>query len=516
MQNHSFLFRDVTLILFTLFTPTAQATADSIMKKEWLDNQSRAWELFPAVPYTIALPLRKPKPNIAVFGYLPYWNIGKPTLVLHFDRLDVIAYFGARLLSDGTLTDLHHWGQPVINDLIADAHAFGTKVVLTVTNFDSSSISTFLSSSQAQAKAISEITAALVSHGADGVNVDFEGLPKANKAAFVAFIAALKSALDSALGTSHVSVATPAVDWSGAYDYDLLAQSCDALFIMGYDYHWRNGPPGPVSPLAPSEMWGKYSLAWTIEDYIQWGGTENLPRFILGLPLYGLDWPTAGPQVPGASQGSAEARFYARCQQDFATCGMQWDAASSSPYCVYQAETWHQLWCENRQSLALKYALIAESRLGGVGFWALGYEETLTEVWEELDAHFPLSPQPDDLGPEQAEHTVSEDVVLFDVAQDSFITELQPADVHEQTESKELQNLLDVTAEENIGEEAQGRLPDSRTPNQLPHCASGCAVSARPFPQLSWLGLFLCCVFMYCCYRATRFLKGKTKCSETF
>jgi len=45
--------------------------------------------------------------------------------------------------------------------------------------------------------------------------------------------------------------------------------------------------------------------------------------------------------------------------------------------------------CEDRQSLAGKFNLAASRGLGGVGFWALGYEGTRQDVWQELAKVFP-------------------------------------------------------------------------------------------------------------------------------
>lgn len=362
----------------------------SPLHREWKEHAGRPWEQDPLVPYRVASPLSAGKsPAFTTLGYLPYWNFGDPSLVLHFDQLDVIAYFGAELLSDGTLGETHHWGSDPMDTLIADAHDKGVKVVLTAVNFTPDSIHQVLSSAAIRDQAVANLVGLVVQNGGDGVNVDFEGLPVADKGSFLEFVAALKIAMDDAIGEAHVSVATPAVDWSGAFDYDKLAQACDALMIMGYDYHWKNGEPGPVSPLQGSEKWGKYALDWTLDDYLKWGSPSNRSKFILGLPLYGLDWPTEGPEVPGKAMGSATAVLYDECQDEAVLYGWKWDADSQTPYYVHQSGGWHQVWCEDRQSLAGKFTLAAARKLGGVGFWALGYEGTRQDVWQELAQVFP-------------------------------------------------------------------------------------------------------------------------------
>ena len=190
----------------------------SPMQVEWKTHFNGPWERWPPVPYGIAEPLALEKAEgFQVLGYLPYWKWGDTNLVLHLDQLDVIAYFGVAVLADGSLGDAHHWGTAGMSDLVADAHEAGVKVIITAVNFEPGSIHGVLSSPAIRAKAVNNLVDLVVDQGGDGVNVDFEGLPVEDKAAFVDFVISLKQALDQALGDSHVSVATPAVDWVGAF-----------------------------------------------------------------------------------------------------------------------------------------------------------------------------------------------------------------------------------------------------------------------------------------------------------
>ena len=60
-------------------------------------------------------------------------------------------------------------------------------------------------------------------------------------------------------------MATPAIDWSNSWDYNMLAQITDGLFIMGYNYQWSgSSTSGPTSPLTGSG----YTLTWTVNDYL--------------------------------------------------------------------------------------------------------------------------------------------------------------------------------------------------------------------------------------------------------
>ena len=378
----------------------------SPMQVEWKAHFNGPWERWPPVPYGIAEPLALEKAEgFQVLGYLPYWKWGDTNLVLHLDQLDVIAYFGVAVLADGSLGDAHHWGTAGMSDLVADAHEAGVKVIITAVNFEPGSIHGVLSSPAIRAKAVNNLVDLVVDQGGDGVNVDFEGLPVEDKAAFVGFVISLKQALDQALGDSHVSVATPAVDWVGAFDYDQLAEASDGLMIMGYNYHWGTGDPGPVSPLKGSDKWGKYALDWTIGDYVEWGGAANRHKYILGLPFYGFDWPSTSDQAPGVAAGKGDSLTYAQCQNEAAEHGWKWDEDSATPWYAYQGDTWHQVWCENAQSFERKFELIGQEALGGVGLWALGYEADDDGPWQALEKAFqpvlPVDPGPAEVsGPE--------------------------------------------------------------------------------------------------------------------
>jgi spore germination protein YaaH len=460
---------------------------------EWEFHKNLPWDPFPPVPFTAAEPLPiSGKPSVSVLGYLPYWTYGSVTL--QFDKLHVLAYFGAALSSDGSIGETHHWGTKSMDDLIATAHKFNVKVILTATNFSKSSIHSLLSSDSWSKNAIQNLVKIVYENGGDGINVDFEGLDVADKSLFVAFVSGLKNEMEKAVAGSHVSVATPAVDFSGAFDYDKLAGACDGLMIMGYGYHWQGGPPGPVSPLDSSSKWGKYSLAWTIGDYLTYAGEQNKDKIILGLPLYGFDWPAADDSIPGKATDDAKAVFYAKCQTEGKTYGWKWDVESQTPYFLYQNPDWHQVFCENVVSMSQKYQLIAANKLGGIGFWALGYEENYTEVWEELSKIFPETPVETESDTETSDVSeasiIMEDTIIEDilVPDDIFISESVEETINNET-------AQDMTAQDEDIKIMAEFLEDS--PEKETKCSCpGCMVSFDEHASIKYISVLLLCFLM--------------------
>ena len=316
-------------------------------------------------PVAHHIPAAAPKPpaqgpDVVVYGYWPYW-VGDldPAWLTGLTHL---AIFSVGLESDGSLSSQSHW-TGVAADAVAAAHAAGVKVHLCVTSFDSNTMSAVLASPTRRATAIANLASLVDTYGADGVNLDFEGMPSSLKEDLVVFVHELKAA------TPEVWLATPVIDWSGAYDYSELSDAADGLFIMGYEFHGTWGSPGPNDPISESSTWGSYCLDWSIADYE--GSGAPRAKIVMGLPLYGHTWDGATESVPGSASGDAWSVVQTECDEIKSTYGAQWDEGSES---VYTVGGGRQTWCDDVETTRLRVAWAVVEGLQGVGFWALGYE----------------------------------------------------------------------------------------------------------------------------------------------
>jgi hypothetical protein len=309
-----------------------------------------------------------PPPDVTVYGYHPYW--GPDPATLDFSRLSHLAIFNVDLNSDGTLSDTHRWTD-VAGDVVPLAHAEGVSVQLCVTSFDDDVMASVLPSESRRATAIAELVSLVDAYDADGINIDFEGLDSDLKDDFTTFIQELYPLV------SELTIAMPPVDWNGAYDFDELALSSDGLFIMGYGYHWTGGNPGPGDPLYGSDTWGAYSLEWSVDDYLTWGATKD--KIILGLPLYGNEWPTASDDIPGSATGTGWSVIMSSAEEIADSEGREWDEDSLSPYVLRSSS---QLWYDDTESIQYRIQWAVDQDLQGVGFWALGYESEDVGFWE--------------------------------------------------------------------------------------------------------------------------------------
>ena len=227
---------------------------------------------------------------------------------------------------------------------------------------------------QKRERAILQLDALISSVDADGINVDIEGMDASQRLNLNLFISELKQVVP------EVVIATPAIDWSNAYDYNTLASLSDGLFIMGYGYHWSGGDPGPVDPLNGNSPWSQYSLAWSVQDYINDGVPKD--KIILGLPLYGRKWPTTNNTIPGTATGTGIPVIMNDAVVEASIMGSLYDTPSQTPYILYNNE---QLWYGDVESVRERIRFAVSSDIQGIGFWALTYENGVSGFWEMVN-----------------------------------------------------------------------------------------------------------------------------------
>ena len=325
-----------------------------------------------------ANPITQIKKNTSrkVFGYHPYWQ-GTKWQNYNFELLSTIAYFSAEANENGELVNLHGWPA---TDLINKAHDNGVEVVLTVTLFSKTKLETLLSSNENRKRLIDNLKSEVERAGADGVNIDFESFPESQRLNLITFVKDLRFSLRSSIPNAQVTLATPAVDWNNAWDFKSLANESDGLFIMGYDYHWKGSTlTGPVAPLTG----GSYNVSNTINTYLSI--TENnLDKIILGVPYYGYSWPSLSGEKGSNTTGTGSAELFSSAEARALSYGKKWDTLSQTPWYRFQNPDWFQTWYDDSLSLSKKYDFVNAKNLGGIGIWALGYDDGYNELWDAL------------------------------------------------------------------------------------------------------------------------------------
>ncbi|HSZ24435.1 MAG TPA: glycosyl hydrolase family 18 protein [Cytophagaceae bacterium] len=327
-----------------------------------------------------------------VFGWHPYW-MGTAYCSYNFSLLSAIAYFSYEMdPSTGYYRSIHDWRTTSLFD---SAHAHGCKVLLSVTNFGSKNNALFLSNKNAQRTFINTIITLLRERNGDGVNIDFEDISRANRNDLSNFIIDLSSSLKAAGKNYLITIALPAIDFDYVYEIKQLNQYVDLFIIMGYEFYGQNSKvAGPVSPLSSGKTWWPYNLETAVDEYIISGITPS--KLLLGLPYYGAEWQTKDLKFPSKVEKFIRYPMYRNIKKEHGVLLCCEDDDSKSMFHVYRDDNnrYRQIWYEDEKSLAKKYDWVSEKKIGGVGIWALGYDNGYTELWKLIAEKFSEKPKP--------------------------------------------------------------------------------------------------------------------------
>jgi spore germination protein YaaH len=371
-------------LVLALLIPSALNAQSGFGKSiHQLQSEQNKGTVSPKAPVTAYAALdrsKSPRISKTVFAYDPYWVA---ETYVHYDLITHLACFDAEVESTGAVTNLNNF-PAAWSSAINLAHQNGVKVGLCATNFSGTEQAALLASASRRTAAVRNLVGLVRGAACEGVNIDFEGLPSSQKQNYVKFIHELADSFHAWDPQSHVSLAVPAVDWSGAYDYDSLAIYSDGLFIMAYDYFWSgSSATGPVSPLDGYS----YDVNWTIHDYAVYSGYRR-DKLLCGFPYYGYEWPCVSASPGAATTGNGSAVLFSKAETLAYDYGRQWNSASSTPWYCYGSYT--QCWFDDEVSLGYKYQTVWDSGLAGTGMWALCYDGSREELWTALRTSFNL------------------------------------------------------------------------------------------------------------------------------
>jgi spore germination protein YaaH len=354
----------------------------------------------PAPPRVMPRELPTPRSQSlarAVYGYYPFWVADLTTI--RWEALTHLAWFSVDLDATGAVVARHGWPD---EEVVTVAHAADVRVDVTFTLFGASAIEALCLSPARRATAIDNMVSELEAGGADGVSVDFEFVNVDTREAFVTFITELRAALDArGHADAQISIAGPAVNWGDAVDLDALLDHADWFFVMGYGYFWSGSShAGPTGMLRVTDAWEpyqSYSMLRTIAEYTRTISPEKRRQILWGVPYYGREWVTADGEPGASALDQLGAVTYTQAQADLAAGGVElmWDDGVKNAWYRWQsAGAWHQVYFDDAEGLAAKYALALAQDLGGVGMWALNYDAPHAELWDLLEATFAAPPEP--------------------------------------------------------------------------------------------------------------------------
>ncbi len=195
-----------------------------------------------------------------------------------------------------------------------------------------------------------------------GLNLDLENDGARDRGALTAFVAALAARLHAegrklavdVVGVTHEAVPRPA---TGFYDDRALAVAADTVFVMAWGPHWEGSGPGPIAPL---------SFVRGVARYV--ASLPHTQRFVLGVPMYGLDW---------AGHARATALQYAGAlalAQSAGVVPVREPSSGEMTFTYVRGGVPHRVWYMDARAILARIAIARRYGLAA-GVWRLGEED---------------------------------------------------------------------------------------------------------------------------------------------
>jgi chitinase len=303
-------------------------------------------------------------------------------------EISIVADLSVDAKSNGNLTtpDINKYN--TVKNL---ARQNGVKVILPVAihNFDKDTMDNIFAFHREDLA--NNISHALQTYGADGVDIDFEHprninkyTNESNKNLVEELMRTLYTKLKSKNQNYYIILNVAGSSVEEVYQNPALSQYIDFVFLRGYNYHFRNSnKTGASSP---------YNDIINSVNLLKNNYSQN--KIILGLFFFGYDWPSASSE-PGANTIGSGFEIPMKDAIDNASIyGRLWDSNSRTPWYNYTSGgAWHQTWYDDDDSLGLKFDIVNSENIRGAGFWALGAEGNNASIWKVVREKIVIEPR---------------------------------------------------------------------------------------------------------------------------
>jgi spore germination protein YaaH len=337
---------------------------------------------------------RYQKPTI--LGFLPYWQTSTSSPSDDTVLTD-LAYFGLTINTDGSIKRYDAPGEeePGVTTLkkesvqtrIRDAKKQGITTSLVIHLADEEHVASIAAAPiQVATTLASEVEPLMNRNNFQHLNMDIESFQAATpggQLAMEVFFKTLRMLISPSIKIS-VDIAPISVIKPQLIDPFKIAPYVDQLIVMGYDFHYTGSTvTGPVAPIGGAGITRSIDISALVGELIR---TVPKEKVILAIPLYGYEWESIIPaSISATIPGSGKTASLKRIESDIKpaceakkNCTEGWDESAKQPYMIIPEDTYFRvLYYENERSITEKIQYAKDAGLGGIAFWALGYEDSL-------------------------------------------------------------------------------------------------------------------------------------------
>lgn len=254
------------------------------------------------------------------------------------------------------------------------AHALGLEVwgLIGDINYKEAKAKVFLHHSHTRAKIIDKLIDIALEVGMDGINLDFESIPKDSGEDFIQFVRELSIECRENDLVLSIDNYVPK-NFNRYFNRKEQGIFADYVVIMGYDEHYAgSNKAGSVASV----------------DFVKNGIDETLrevppERVINGVPAYMRVWTHTADGLKTKSISMHQARVLIKTYN----LSPEFDQGLGQYYSEYTDENGNfcQIWFEDKESLDKKMDVMLDRGIAGVAIWRLGLETSDTwEVFERI------------------------------------------------------------------------------------------------------------------------------------
>ena len=218
---------------------------------------------------------------------------------------------------------------------------------------------------------IENIMNEITTYGYDGINIDFEKVPKEAGAAYTQFIRELSIRCREEKVVLSVDNYVP-MSHTEHYNRKAQGECVDYVIVMGYDEHYSGGSEaGSVASIEFVENGMDRTL-------------ESVPadKVINGVPFYTRLW------IDGTDENGERAFTSSSCSMqeglDYAEeLGLtsNWDDTVKQYVAKgYSGTLFYSIWLEEEEPMSARVEAIKERNIAGIAAWRLGME--LDSIWD--------------------------------------------------------------------------------------------------------------------------------------
>ena len=338
-------------------------------------------------------------PPATVSAWAPYWQTDSALASFTDNRalFSDLSLFAFHATAANSVTAYHGLGSDVAATYRRAAHAAGVQLTASIIDdMPANGMAAVLADPATRTTHVQTIVALATSGGFDGIDLDYEKFAfsdgrdswAATRPIWVGFVQELAKALHGAGKTLTVS-APPSGDY-WVYDYAAIGKVVDAIRIMAYDYSTSDA--GPIAP-----------IGW-VRDVVASAKKLVAPdKLVLGVPVYGYDWPTAvAGTCPGSEADQPKRRSVSTKTAATLAAGLgitpTWDPNTAERTFTYSVPltgadavgasttctVTHTVWYSDAQSVHDRAWLAERQDLAGIAIWSLGSDDPL--VWDGIAA----------------------------------------------------------------------------------------------------------------------------------